>query len=178
MNARPIRRRAALVTIAAIGLALAAPAAAEVAAAAPSLTQAAGASTEARDAQPTSRSGVWVNIYNRSGKTSFTVKDRDTGQTFEVKPRESKAFDRGFASVSDEVELSVHAPGQEAFDIDVANPTLSWPNVTVDGDNENFSVWETKFFASGDSRIEVQRHDDQNDRKRFFINITPPGPLS
>lgn len=124
------------------------------------------------------RMGVWANIYNRSGKAEFRVKNRTTGATWTLAPHGSHAFDTEFQTVCDEVELSIQIPGQREFEIDIANPTMGWPNVTVDGDNENFSQWETKYFAVGDSRVEIQRHNDQDDRKRFFITITPPGPIA
>lgn len=129
------------------------------------------------DPQSNGRMGVWANIHNRSSKDSITVKNRRSGLHYIIKPRESKAFDREFVTWGDEIELTVQIAGQEDFDIDIANPTMSWPNVTVAGDNENFSEWQTKFFVAGESRMEVQRHDDQNDRKRFFFNITPPGAI-
>lgn len=134
-------------------------------------------SPAATSSHPTGRMGVWVNIYNRSNTDTITVKNRRSGLRYLIPPRQSHAFDRDFVTAFDDIELTVQIVGAEDFDIDVANPTFSWPNVTVAGDNENFAEWETKSFVAGDSRVEVQRHDDQNDRKRFFINVTPPGPL-
>lgn len=102
------------------------------------------------------------------------MKNRRSGLHYLIKPRESKSFDREFVTGGDEIELTVQIASEEDFDIDITKPTMSWPNVTVAGDNENFSEWESKFFVAGESRVEVQRHDDQNDRKRFFLNVTLP----
>ena len=155
--------------------AVAAPAAA--AAAAP-VTPATPAGPGASESDRNGPMGVWANSYNRSGKAEFTVKNRKTDATWTLAPHGSHAFDKEFQTVCDEIELSIQIPGQREFEIDIANPTMGWPNVTVDGDNENFSQWETKYFAVGDSRVEVQRHNDQDDRKRFFITIPPPGPIA
>ncbi len=177
-NARHTVQSIALAgTLATLTLGVIAPTVAQAASIAPATTVDAAAPATARESQPTGRMGVWANIYNRSGKATIWVKNRDTGQTFELKPKQSQAFDSEFTTVADEIELTIQHPGQKDFDIDIANPTTSWPNVTVDGDNENFSEWETQFFKSGDSRIEVQRHNDRDNRKRFYINITPPGPV-
>ena len=64
------------------------------------------------------------------------------------------------------------------FDIDISNPTIGYPSVSVNGTNKRFSEWETKWYSAGETRVEVQRHDDQNNRKRFYINISPPGPIA
>lgn len=121
--------------------------------------------------------GVYVHVKNRSSTVTIEVKNRHSGVPRTLKPGESTAFDKAHSSVTDEVELEVRIPGQRAFEIDASNPTIGWPNVTVDGDNENYSEWEEMGFAVDDSRVMVQRHNDQDERKRFFIEITPPGPI-
>lgn len=174
---RTVKHIAVTGALASLTLGVIASTSAQAATSSPSAPSDATAPAAAQASQTNGRMGVWANIYNRSGKATIWVKDRDTGQTFELKPKQSHAFDSEFTTAADEIELTVQHPGQKDYDIDIANPTTSWPNVTVAGDNENFSEWETKFFKSGDSRIEVQRHDDRDDRKRFYINITPPGPI-
>ncbi len=128
--------------------------------------------------QKNARDGVYVWVKNRSSKQTIEVKNRYSGVTRTLAPGASTAFDKAFSTVTDEVELTVYVPGQREFEIDVSNPTIGWPNVTVDGDNETYSQWEQRSFAVDDSRVIVQRHNDQDKRKRFFIEITPPGPLS
>lgn len=170
-------RRVAVAAAAMMGLSLVTPAAAHAAPTAAAASAVAHATPSVPADHPNGRMGVWANIHNRSNTDTITVKNRRSGVHYDIKPRQSYAFDRDFVTACDEIELTVEIPGQEDFDIDIANPTFSWPNVTVAGDNENFAEWDTKYFVAGESRVEVQRHDDQNDRKRFFLNITPPGPL-
>jgi hypothetical protein len=130
------------------------------------------------DSQRNGRDGVYVHVKNRSPKITIEVKNRQSGVPRFLKPGESTAFDKDYSSVYDEVELLVSIPKQQDFEIDASNPTIGWPNVTVDGDNENYSQWQERYFVVDETRVVVHRHNDQDDRKRFFIEITPPGSLT
>lgn len=183
-------RRAGFVAAAVIGLAVMTPAFAQAAPAAPASPQPAppataaapstGSPLDAREARPNARSGVWTQLYNRSGKATFSVQDRNSGKVWKVGPKQTVAFDSDFTTVADDIELKVTPDSNPDhwFDIDISNPTIGYPNVSVNGTNKRFSEWETKWYSAGETRVEVQRHDDQNNRKRFYINITPPGPIA
>ena len=183
-------RRAGFVATAVIGLTLMTPAFAQAAPPAPvssppppTVTAPAPSNTsplEAPDAQPNSRMGVWTQLYNRSGKATFSVQDRSSGKVWKVGPKQTVTFDSAFTTVADDIELKVTPDSNPDhwFDIDISNPTIGYPNVSVNGTNKRFSEWETKWYSAGETRVEVQRHDDQNNRKRFYINISPPGPIA
>ena len=46
----------------------------------------------ASEEESNGRMGVWANIYNRSGTTEFTVRNRNTWATWTVKPHQSQAW--------------------------------------------------------------------------------------
>lgn len=119
------------------------------------------------------RLGVSMELRNMSTVDTIKVKDRDTGREVSLAPGEKATFSEHFHAAVDELELKTWKSG-DGDEIDAANPTFSWPNVTIDGDNENFSTGETKTFLSdAGTRYKVTRNNDSGEYKTFYTEITP-----
>lgn len=137
-------------------------------------TPLAGASAAPADAdQLQGRLGISMEIRNMSSVDSIQVRDRDSGHQVALGPGEKATFSEHFHAAVDELELRTWKSGK-GDEIDAANPTFSWPNVTIDGDNENFSTGETKTFLSDSgTRYKVRRNNDTGEYKTFYTEITP-----
>lgn len=127
----------------------------------------------ATDEQLQGRLGVSMELRNMSTVDTIYVRDRDSGHQVTLAPGEKTTFAEDFHAAVDELELEAWKSGDRE-EIDAANPTFSWPNVTIDGDNENFATNETKYFLSDSgTRYKVHRGGDSSEYKMFYTEITP-----